>query len=756
MTAPASQWSVRTILLWLLLASLLPGVIGASLLFIHQYQQGRAQQERDKVRTARALLQAVDSHLLRVQSVGEVLASADSMTAGNLAQFHERAQKAVRTSELTANVVLRDESEQLVLNALVPFGQPLPRQPSREHVRQVFSTGKPAISDLYRVPQFAEPIISVDVPVFVGQRVAYSLGISVFPKQLNTILATQKLPPGWVAAVLDSSGTIVGRNITPEKFVGTKASSPLLHALKQRSEDSIESVSKEGIPVQTAYSRSPATGWTVSIGIPRQELREEMLRSLARLAAGIAALFAIGLALAWFMGGRLARSVTALTIPATALGKGEPVRVPRVYLKEAAEVGAALEHASDLLRQRAAALAARERDLAQAHTRLRDVIDSSPALIYLKDLQGRFLLVNKTYERMLGSERTKARTGDGSLPRVLHEQPPSAADKQVLQSGGVVQFEERIDTAEGLKYFAVSKAPLRDHEGRMIGICAAAVDVTSLKEAEAQIRELVATLENRVEKRTEELRVANAQLHQVNARLQEANGQLEAFSYTVAHDLRAPLRGIQGFADALQEDYESTLDETGQDYLQRISKAAGRMEQLIADLLAFSRLSRMELVSGPVSLAEVFRNVLTNLEAQIRESNAQISVAPDLPFVWANSTACLQVFQNLVSNAMKFSRRDVPLSVRIWTEPRTIEQTGARLVRVWVEDNGIGIPPAQQQRIFKPFERLHGMSEYPGSGIGLAIVNVATRRMQGHCGVESEVNVGSRFWVELPAMRTEG
>lgn len=323
-----------------------------------------------------------------------------------------------------------------------------------------------------------------------------------------------------------------------------------------------------------------------------------------------------------------------------------------------------------------------------------------------------------------------------------------------MQSGEIVQFEEEIQTVEGLKYFAVSKAPLRDHEDQIIGICAAAVDVTPLKKAEAQIRDLVTTLEKRVEQRTEELHAANARLLELNGQLQDANSQLEAFSYTVAHDFRAPLRAMQGFADALVEDYEGTLEETGQDYLRRISKAAGRMEQLIDDLLAFSRLSRMELVLGPVNPDDVFRQVLANLDAQVKENNAHIVISPDLSFVYANRTACLHIFQNLISNAIKFSGPN-PAFIRISAELRTVEHKGKRFVRIWVEDNGIGIPKAQQQRIFEPFERLHGMSEYPGSGIGLAIVDKAARRMQGNCGVESEVGAGSRFWVELPALAME-
>lgn len=751
----SSQWSVRTLLTGLVVACLLPGVIGASLLFAHQYREGRAQQEEDTIQTARALLQAVDSYLLRVQTLGQALATDDALAQGDLGRFHGRARKAVDTSGLAANIVLRASSEQLVLNALVPFGDPLPVQPSREHVRRVFSTGLPSISNLYRVPQFRHPIVSIDVPVFINGRVEYALGVSVFPQDLSRILRTQNLPEGWVGAVLDASATIAGRNISPERFIGNKATAGLLQGLTEAREGSISAISQEGIPVQTAYTRSLSTGWAVAIGIPRQSLQEALLRSSLRLAAGVAALFVIGLILAWLFGGRIARSVRALTVPASALGRGEAVTAPVVELREAGEVGAALVQAAGLLHQRTAALHTREMELAEAHTRLRDVIDSTPALIYLKDLNGNLMLTNRAYQELVNPDSPGVKENRPAPWHRPGEGKPSAADLQVLSSGTIVQFEEEIETAAGIRHFAISKAPLHDRSGQLIGICAAAVDISRLKSAERQVRELVDTLENRVRERTDELHSANTQLLDVNAQLEDANSQLEAFSYTVAHDLRAPLRGIQGFADALIEDYEEKLDRSGQDYLQRISRAAGRMEQLINDLLAFSRMSRMPLPLGRVDLGEVLHQVLANLDAQIRASNARIELASPMPAVVANRTACLQIFQNLISNAIKFSRQGADVSVTIRAECRVVEQNTTGLVRIWVEDNGIGIPAAQQQRIFQPFERLHGVSEYPGSGIGLAIVDKAATRMHGHCGVESELNGGSRFWVELPASARE-
>lgn len=401
-----------------------------------------------------------------------------------------------------------------------------------------------------------------------------------------------------------------------------------------------------------------------------------------------------------------------------------------------------------LIRTDARRREATTRERANADTLLRNVIDGSPAMIYLKDSVGNFLLANKTYQELVGSEPGKVRRTSKFLHQAHSSQGPSPADLDVLHSGGSVQFEEEVDTSEGVKHFAVSKAPLRDHEGKIIGVCGVAVDITPLKVAEAKVTMLVQTLEKRVEQRT-------AELNQSNAKLLEANDQLEAFSYTVAHDLRAPLRGIQGFAEAVNEDYVTQLDETGRDYLQRISKAAARMERLIDDLLSFSRLSRMELPLGTVSLDEVVREVMSNIGTQIEQGNTELSIGQSMPFVRANRSACVQVLQNLITNAIKFSRPNVRSAIRVWSEHTGLEQNAREFVRIWVEDKGIGIPAAQTERIFRPFERLHGIDEYQGTGVGLAVVDKAVRRMNGRCGVESVEGEGSRFWIELPAVRTE-
>jgi signal transduction histidine kinase len=260
---------------------------------------------------------------------------------------------------------------------------------------------------------------------------------------------------------------------------------------------------------------------------------------------------------------------------------------------------------------------------------------------------------------------------------------------------------------------------------------------------QAQIQKHAAELEQRVAERT--------------TQLQAAVSEMEAFTYSMSHDLRAPLRAMQGFAEALLADYADRLDQTGQDYTLRISAAAHRLDLLIQDLLAYSRLSRAELHLKPVNLTAVLHEALAQLEMEIKTRQAEVTLVEPLPQILGHQATLLQIVTNLLSNAVKFVPPGATPRVRVWAETRVNEDSEALpWVRVWVEDNGIGIALEHSERIFRVFERLHGAEVYPGTGIGLALVRKGIERMGGRVGFESVPGVGSRFWVELPQVRNSG
>lgn len=229
------------------------------------------------------------------------------------------------------------------------------------------------------------------------------------------------------------------------------------------------------------------------------------------------------------------------------------------------------------------------------------------------------------------------------------------------------------------------------------------------------------------------------------SRLQDSNAALDAFAYTVSHDLRAPLRAMQGFSKALLEDFAAELGEQGRDYASRVVAAAARMDELIQDLLAYSRLSRTDMALTDVPLDEAVDSILLRMQGVIGDRHAAITVDKPLPTVRAHRATVQQCLINLVNNALKFTAPGASPEIRIHAEPHDGR------VRCWVEDHGIGIAPEHHERIFRVFERLHGSETYPGTGIGLAIVKKGVERMDGQVGVDSVLGQGSRFWFDLRA-----
>ena len=227
--------------------------------------------------------------------------------------------------------------------------------------------------------------------------------------------------------------------------------------------------------------------------------------------------------------------------------------------------------------------------------------------------------------------------------------------------------------------------------------------------------------------------------------LRQAIAQMEEFSYSVSHDLRAPVRAMRGYAEAVLQDYGDRLDEDGRELLARIQRNGLRMDRLIQDLLTYSRISRREIRLEPVSLERLVAEVVQQYP-QMHPDKADIERQGPLPEVLAHEPSLTQVISNLLSNAVKF----VPPAIR----PRI--RIGAELhgenVRLWIQDNGIGIKPEYQPRLFGMFERIHPEQQFEGTGIGLAIVRKAIERMNGKVGMESDGENGSRFWIELPAV----
>ena len=321
------------------------------------------------------------------------------------------------------------------------------------------------------------------------------------------------------------------------------------------------------------------------------------------------------------------------------------------------------------------------------------------------------------------------------IARVLHEDRAKLASalKAAVSDGSEWHVQSRIrrNDDDELRWIEIRARPDGGSHTptRYVGVIA---DITERKRTEQALAAANATLETQVAQRT--------------ISLAESNAQLDAFAYTVSHDLRAPLRAMEGFARILLDDFAPKLGKEGARFATRIVDAAKRMEVLIDDLLAFSRVQRSDVALQAIDPSRSFKRATAELLSQPGLEQAKIDLSQQLPFVRADRTILAQVIENLMSNAAKFRRAGVPLQIVVRPERR------GRHVRIWVEDNGIGIEPEHQARIFNVFERLHGQETYPGTGVGLAIVKAGIERMNGTFGVESTLGHGSKFWFQLDSV----
>lgn len=440
------------------------------------------------------------------------------------------------------------------------------------------------------------------------------------------------------------------------------------------------------------------------------------------------------------------RAVPRLQIRAASIEAGEVLAEGEAYLTEPVSPKALVAMVRVLARLRTAEA---EAEINQA--KLDALINSMVEGVITADRNGRFLYMNPAALRIHGFDSIDA------MPRSLEEQ--EAVIERARLDGTLLPREEwpilRAARGEIVSNFEV-RIRRRDTGKLWIGnynavlvrtpdsvadlVIATFSDITDRKEAEKALHEA----QSRLKSYAEEL---ERKVEERTASLREAINQMEAFSYTVSHDLRAPLRSIKGYAEILVEDHGSRMKGEGMRYLERIVENGERMERLVNDVLTISRISNTKVKLGRVATQSILESIVREYVG-LQPSAARVAIEP-LPVVHGHESLCMQVFSNLLSNAAKFVKPGVTPQIRVWAEP------AGEMVRINVQDNGIGISPEYHQKIFGMFERLETDTRYGGTGIGLAIVRRAVEKMNGRVGVESDGRSGSRFWVELPAWTGE-
>ncbi len=362
------------------------------------------------------------------------------------------------------------------------------------------------------------------------------------------------------------------------------------------------------------------------------------------------------------------------------------------------------------------ALIEAQQEALRANRFLDAIVEHMPSMLFVKDAQElRFTHFNRTGEALLGVTR------DQILGKTDYDLfPPEEAaffqekDRETLAGDKIVRIqEEPVQTRDGVRWLFTKKVPIRDEDGTPTHLLGISYDITERKLADAALRD-------------------------AKDRAEAASRELEAFSYSVAHDLRAPLRGIDGFSQALAEDYGAVLDDTGKRYLGRIRDGAQRMAVLIDDLLALSRVTRAELALQRVDLTALAHATAARLQRSEPTREAAIEIAPDLT-AHADPRLLAIALENLFSNAWKFTSKTPHARIEL------VAEGGAFVVR----DNGAGFDMKYEKKLFGVFQRLHTEAEFPGTGIGLATVARIIHRHRGRVWATGAVGQGAAFHFTL-------
>jgi PAS domain S-box-containing protein len=397
----------------------------------------------------------------------------------------------------------------------------------------------------------------------------------------------------------------------------------------------------------------------------------------------------------------------------------------------------------------------------EVRERLAAVVESSEDAIITKSLDGTILAWNRGAEKVFGYPSSEA-VGKSILFLLLPERAHEEAGilERVALGEGVEHFETTRVRKDGTHIeLSETISPIRDKTGVIVGASQIARDITERKRADFEIKRLNHEMECRnkeLEAKADELQRARDELEvrvrqrtdelaSTNRVLERSNIELQQFAYVASHDLQSPLRSISGFVQLLKSEYEGKLDKQADDWIRRTVQAIAQMQTMIRDVLAYSRVESRSRPFAPIAFIDVFNDAVALLESSICDAGGQV-VCGELPVVMGDRSQLVQLMQNLIGNGLKY-HRDKPPHVHV---------SAKRVGNEWVfsvRDNGIGIDPKYHERVFEIFKRLHNQTEYPGTGIGLAVCRRVVTGHGGRIWLESEPGRGSVFHFTLPERR---
>jgi PAS domain S-box-containing protein len=378
---------------------------------------------------------------------------------------------------------------------------------------------------------------------------------------------------------------------------------------------------------------------------------------------------------------------------------------------------------------------ARKQAAEEAVAHLAAIVECSDDAIIGKDLRGVVTCWN------LGAEKAFGYSAREMVGQPITRLIPPERQQQEAEILARIQRGENVPHLETVRVrkdgsrveVSITVSPIKDSAGKVVGASKVARDITERKQAAEALRMINAELEQHIVERT--------------AQLQAANEELEAFSYSVSHDLRAPLRHVMGYVDLLRNEAGASLSGKGLSHLTTISEAAKRMGELIDDLLAFSRAGRVGLRKRDINLDELVREMLREFQADTKERNIVWQIHP-LPAVWADHNLLRQALANLISNAVKFTGARAQAEIEIGCGPDANGETV-----IFIRDNGAGFDPCYAHKLFGVFQRLHSAAEFEGTGIGLANVQRIIGRHGGRAWAEGVVDGGATFYFSIPKQK---
>ncbi|MES2017241.1 MAG: response regulator [Pseudomonadota bacterium] len=490
--------SIRSKTATLVLACLLPSLIGFAALSYDSFLRERGNLLHDADRLAGTLIMAVERDLDNAEATARALASSPSLHSGDLAAFHAQAASLLRPDSAASAFVLSDLDGKALLDTAVPFGRTLPPLPNAATVRMAAASGMALTSDMARASANDPFHVSVDVPVTVDGKTAYVLSARVAPGHFNRLIGDLNLPAGWNAGVVDSQKQIVTRSKDPELHIGTKSNPALMAALDKTERGAVDLVTRDGLRVIVLFAHSPQRRWASSVSVPRDAAYAVLRASLANIVLSVAGLMMVGFISAWFIGGLIGRSVRALRTPAVALGRGQPLQLPPFDIREAAEVGAALLQVEQELNRYRAGIEERVRErtteLETTYALLENVYATAPAGLALLDTELRVVLINeylaKINDMPIADHIGKTLPELLGAPGVEFEKPyrkvrDTGEPLLAIEDQGEVPFDPGVQ-----HHWLVNYYPIFNQEHTLVGVSGLVIDVSERKALSDQLRDV--------------------------------------------------------------------------------------------------------------------------------------------------------------------------------------------------------------------------------------------------------------------------